>query len=135
CGGRGDGFRIDDAQDVGSKDMNLPSRFESIAALEDFMTTPTPELVADMKSVKGDILVLGVGGKMGPTLARMAKRALPLGQRVIGVARFSERGLRESLSRHGVETIEADLLDPKALERLPKAQNVIFMAGRKFGAT
>jgi len=115
--------------------MTLPDRFETVAALEDFMTVPPPELVADFKTVKGDILVLGVGGKMGPTLARMAKRALPMGQRVIGVARFSERGLRESLSRYGVESIEADLLDPKALDRLPKAPNVIFMAGRKFGAT
>ena len=115
--------------------MKLPSRFESIAALENFMTTPTPELIADMKSVKGDILVLGVGGKMGPTLARLAKRAVPLGQRVIGVARFSEPGLREGLAQHGVETISADLLDRAALERLPRAANVIFMAGRKFGAT
>jgi nucleoside-diphosphate-sugar epimerase len=115
--------------------MTLPDRFESITALEDFMSVPPPELVADFKAIKGDILVLGVGGKMGPTLARMAKRALAMGQRVIGVARFSERGLRESLGRYGVESIEADLLDPKALERLPKAPNVIFMAGRKFGAT
>jgi nucleoside-diphosphate-sugar epimerase len=115
--------------------MTLPDRFENVTALEDFMTAPPPELVADLKTIKGDILVLGVGGKMGPTLARMAKRALPLGRRVIGVARFSERGLRETLGRHGVESIEADLLDPRALERLPKAPNVIFMAGRKFGAT
>jgi nucleoside-diphosphate-sugar epimerase len=115
--------------------MTLPDRFDSVAALEDFMTVPPPELVADFKSIKGDILVLGVGGKMGPTLARMAKRSLAMGQRVIGVARFSERGLRETLSRYGVESIEADLLDQKALDRLPKAPNVIFMAGRKFGAT
>jgi nucleoside-diphosphate-sugar epimerase len=115
--------------------MTLPDGFESVAALEDFMTAPGPELVADMKTIKGDILVLGVGGKMGPTLARMAKRATALGQRVIGVARFSEPGLRDRLSQHGVETIPADLLDRAALERLPKAANVIFMAGRKFGAT
>ena len=69
----------------------LPERFESVAALEDFMTAPTPELVADLASVPGDILVLGVAGKMGPTLARMAKRAAP-GKRVIGVARFSRQG-------------------------------------------
>jgi nucleoside-diphosphate-sugar epimerase len=115
--------------------MTLPDRFETVAALEDFMTVPPPELLADFKSVKGDILVLGVGGKMGPTLARMAKRSAAMGQRVIGVARFSERGLRESLSHYGVESIEADLLDPKAIERLPKSPNVVFMAGRKFGAT
>jgi len=112
--------------------MSLPTRFESVAALEDFMTTPPPELMAEMKALDGDILVLGVGGKMGPTLARMASRA---GKRVIGVARFSEPGLREALEQNGVETISADLLDRDALERLPKAANVVFMAGRKFGAT
>ncbi|MCW5735295.1 MAG: NAD(P)-dependent oxidoreductase [Enhydrobacter sp.] len=112
--------------------MTLPARFESVDALEDFMTTPPPELVAEMKALDGDILVLGVGGKMGPTLARMARRA---GKRVIGVARFSEPGLRETLEASGVETVPADLLDRDALERLPKAANVVFMAGRKFGAT
>ena len=112
--------------------MTLPVRFESVAALEDFMTIPSPELVAEMKTLDGDVLVLGVGGKMGPTLARMATRA---GKRVIGVARFSEPGLRETLEQSGVETVSADLLDRDALERLPKARNVVFMAGRKFGAT
>jgi nucleoside-diphosphate-sugar epimerase len=71
---------------------------------------------------------------MGPTLARLARNAAP-GRRVIGVARFSAPGLRESLAAHGIETIAADLLDSSALERLPRVRNVIFMAGRKFGAT
>lgn len=114
--------------------MNLPERFETVGELEDFMTAPTPELVDDLKKVDGDIIVLGVGGKMGPTLARMAKRAAP-DKRVIGVARFSEPGLREELAAHGVETIPADLLDRAALETLPRAANIVFMAGRKFGAT
>jgi nucleoside-diphosphate-sugar epimerase len=113
----------------------LPQRFDNIEALEDFMTTPSPALVADLKTLPGDILVLGVGGKMGPTLARLAKRAAPLGKRVIGVARFSEPGVREALARSGVEAVSADLLDRNALERLPRAANVVFMAGRKFGAT
>ena len=113
----------------------LPERFGSVEALEDFMTTPSPQLVADLKTLSGDILVLGVGGKMGPTLARLAKRAAPPGKRVIGVARFSEPGVREALARAGVEAISVDLLDRSALERLPKAANVVFMAGRKFGAT
>jgi nucleoside-diphosphate-sugar epimerase len=98
------------------------------------MTTPSPALVADLARAPGDIIVLGVGGKMGPTLARMAKRAAP-GRRVAGVARFSEPGLREALERHGVECIAADLLDRGAVARLPKLANVIFMAGRKFGST
>ena len=111
----------------------LPDRFESIEALEDFMTCPSDALVADLAKTPGDVMVLGVGGKMGPTLARMAKRAAP-GKKVIGVARFSEKGLREELARSGVDTIAADLLDRTALETLPKAANIVFMAGRKFGA-
>ena len=71
----------------------LPARFETVEALEDFMTEPTPALVADLARMDGDILVLGVGGKMGPTLARMAKRAAP-GKRVIGVARFSDPAVK-----------------------------------------
>ena len=76
--------------------MTLPARFDSVEAVEDFMTTPSDALVADLASTPGDIMVLGVGGKMGPTLARLAKRAAP-GKRVMGVARFSEPGVREAL--------------------------------------
>ena len=107
--------------------------FDGTPALEEFMTRPTPELAADMARAEGDILVLGVGGKMGPTLARMAKRAAPR-RRVIGVARFSRKGLREKLEGWGVECIACDLLERAALERLPRAPNVVFMAGHKFGA-
>src|SRR5688572_16640783 len=108
--------------------------FPDVAALEEFMTRPTSELEADLARADGDLLVLGVGGKMGPTLARMAKRAAP-GRRVIGVARFSQPGLRAELEVHGVECIEADLLSREALARLPDAPNIVFMAGRKFGST
>jgi nucleoside-diphosphate-sugar epimerase len=97
------------------------------------MTRPTSELEADLERADGDIMVLGVGGKMGPTLARMAKRAAP-GKRVIGVARFTEKGLEEKLEGAGIQCIAADLLDRAALERLPRAKNVVFMAGHKFGA-
>jgi len=112
----------------------LPQRFADVAALEDFMTTPDAALERDLAAVPGDILLLGVGGKMGPTLARLAKRTAPA-RRIIGVARFSEKGLRETLSAAGVETIACDLLDRAAVEKLPKAPNVLFMAGRKFGAS
>ena len=112
----------------------LPDRFDNIEALEEFMTRPSQALIDDLAGTPGDILILGVGGKMGPTLARMAKRAAP-SKRVIGVARFSEEGVRKALTAAGVETIAADLLDRAALEKLPKAANVVFMAGRKFGAT
>jgi nucleoside-diphosphate-sugar epimerase len=114
--------------------MTLPSRFDSVEAVEDFMTAPSDALIADLARTLGDIIVLGVSGKMGPTLARLAKRAAP-DKRVMGVARFSEPGVREALVKAGVEPISADLLDRAQLEKLPKAANVVFMAGRKFGAT
>jgi len=112
----------------------LPDRFRDAEHLEEVMTTPDPELVAELGQVEGDIIILGVGGKIGPTLAQLAKRAAP-SRRVIGVARFSEAGLRESLSAHGIECHEADLLDRRQIDALPKAPNVIFMAGRKFGSS
>jgi nucleoside-diphosphate-sugar epimerase len=114
--------------------MDLPTRFEDVAQLEEAMSAPSPELVSTLERVPRDIMVLGVGGKMGPTLARMAKRAAP-GKRVIGVARFSEAGLREELERHGVECIQADLLSREAIAALPQVENIVFMAGRKFGST
>jgi len=111
----------------------LPERFESVEHLEDVMTTPSAGLVRDLARVPGDLIVLGVGGKMGPTLARLAKRVAPE-KRIVGVARFSEPGLRAALERHGVECIQADLLDRDAIARLPKLPNAVFMAGRKFGS-
>ena len=111
----------------------LPDRFADVAALEEFMTRPSPALRAALDALDGDIMVLGVGGKMGPTLARLAKRAAP-GKRVIGVARFSEPGLRAELDRHGVETIVGDLLEREFVFDLPRVANVVFMAGRKFGS-
>src|SRR5437879_2343705 len=114
--------------------LALPDRFRDAEHLEEVMTTPAPELVAELKQVEGDIIILGVGGKIGPTLAQLAKRAAP-SRRVIGVASFSEAGLREQLSAHGIECIESDLLDRRQIAALPKAPNVIFMAGRKFGSS
>ena len=110
---------------------NLPARFADVEELEEFMTRPTQELERELTALDGDIMVLGVGGKMGPTLARLARRA---GKRLIGVARFSEPGLREKLDSWGVECLACDLLERAALERLARAQNVVFMAGHKFGA-
>ena len=114
-----------------------PTRFEDVAALETFMSEPTPGLVADLARIDGDIMVLGVGGKMGPTLAPMARRAAPE-RRVIGVARFSDPALRAALEGHGVECIACDLLEREALQRLPNVadgvRNLVFMAGHKFGA-
>jgi nucleoside-diphosphate-sugar epimerase len=111
----------------------LPQRFAGVAELEEFMTQPSRELERELQGIDGDIIVLGVGGKMGPTLARMAKRAAPR-KRVVGVARFSQKDLRTKLESEGVECIACDLLERGEIEKLPKAKNVVFMAGHKFGA-
>jgi nucleoside-diphosphate-sugar epimerase len=114
--------------------LRLPERFDSVDALDDFLATPSAPLVADLARVPGDIMILGVGGKMGPTLARLAKNAAPE-RRVIGVARFSDAAVRAGLERHGVETITADLLDRAAVDALPRLPNIVFAAGHKFGST
>jgi nucleoside-diphosphate-sugar epimerase len=111
----------------------LPPRITSEEMLDEVMTTPSAALIRDLATVDGDILILGVGGKMGPTLARMARRAAPA-KRILAVARFTAPGLREALDAAGIETIACDLLDRAAVEALPKCRNVIFMAGFKFGA-
>jgi hypothetical protein len=111
-----------------------PDRFADEEALEDYMSAPSPALTAELGAVAGDIVLLGVGGKMGPTLARLARRAAPQ-KRIFGVSRFSEPGLRQKLQSQGIECIAADLLERDAIARLPKPANVIFMVGRKFGTT
>jgi nucleoside-diphosphate-sugar epimerase len=112
----------------------FPASFDTVERLDDFLSTPDQSLIDDLAGLDGDILILGVAGKMGPTLARLARRAAP-GKRVIGVARFSEPGLETELHAHGIETIRADLLDAAQVDALPRVRNVIFMAGRKFGAS
>ncbi len=106
--------------------------------LEELLSRPTGADVAAIGSLKGDLLVLGAGGKMGPSLVRRARRAADQAgaqKRVIAVARFSNRNLIQQLQDAGIETITSDLLEPSALEALPEAENVIFMAARKFGTT
>jgi len=124
---------MSDEASIRRQPLDLPSALEDEAHLEEVMTRPSAALVRDLATLEGDILVLGVGGKMGPTLARMAQRAAPH-KRVIGVARFSEAGLKNRLQAQGIECIEADLLSAQSLEALPDVANVIFMAGRKFGS-
>jgi nucleoside-diphosphate-sugar epimerase len=111
---------------------SLPPRIEDEAHLEDLMSTPSQAVRDSLAALDGDIIVLGVGGKVGPTLARMAKRAAP-DKRVLGVARFTEPGLEQQLQSWGVDTLRCDLMDPAAVARLPKLRNVVFMAGKKFG--
>lgn len=99
---------------------------------------PSEALVAEMAELKGDIIILGVGGKMGPALAKLAKGAIEragVDKRVIGVSRFSEEGLQEELNDLGIETYVADLLQDEQLDALPDAENVLYLAGTKFGTT
>src|SRR6266702_1833183 len=113
--------------------QTLPKTIPDIAALDDLLCRPTQALIDDIKKVDGDIMILGVAGKMGPTLAGLAKAAAP-DRRVIGVARFTDASVKDWLHAHAVETINCDLLDEAAINALPKAPNIVFMAGRKFGA-
>jgi hypothetical protein len=110
----------------------LPARIDDVEALEELLSRPTAALVDDFTRLDGDIVVLGVGGKVGPTLARMAKRAAPH-KRVIGVARFSDAEVRTRLESWGVECVACDLLARRQVEALPDAANVVYMAGKKFG--
>jgi nucleoside-diphosphate-sugar epimerase len=111
----------------------LPDRFSDVEHLEDVMTTPSAALASELRELPGDIIILGVAGKIGPTLARLAKRAAP-GKRIVGVARFSEPDARRALDAAGIDCVTADLLDRAQVEALPKLENVVFMAGRKFGS-
>lgn len=99
---------------------------------------PTDDLVSELATIDGDILILGVGGKMGPDLARLAKSAIDkagLKKKVIGVSRFSEHGLQEQLENKGIKTYKIDLLQDGQLQALPGVKNVIYLAGTKFGTT
>jgi len=97
---------------------------------------PSDDLIDDIVRLEGDIIILGVGGKMGPALAKLAKQAVDkagVTKRIIGVARFSEPGLKDELNQSGIETIVADLLQEEQLEALPDVKNVLYLAGTKFG--
>jgi nucleoside-diphosphate-sugar epimerase len=110
---------------------NLASTYQQLLA-------PSPDLLADIRNIEGDIIILGVGGKMGPALARLAKQAVDIAglhKRIIGVARFSEPGLKKQLEEEGIETISADLLNDEELNALPDTPNVLYLAGTKFGTS
>ena len=106
--------------------------------LENLLSEPTDGVIEALTRVEGDVVVLGVGGKMGPSLAHMVRRAADEAggrRRVIGVSRFTSPQLPRQLEAVGVEAVPCDLLDPDQVARLPEAPNVIFMAGMKFGTT
>lgn len=116
----------------------IPEVIPDEAALEHALTEPAPELVRWIPSVRGPLVILGAGGKMGLTVAGLARRAAiaagcPL--EVVAVSRFSDPEVRRRIEALGVRTESADLLDPASLDRLPDATNVISLVGLKFGTS
>ncbi|MGA2064662.1 MAG: NAD-dependent epimerase/dehydratase family protein [Thermoguttaceae bacterium] len=123
---------------------DLPESIRDLEQLDELLSRPTAEVVETLGRIEGDILVLGVGGKIGPSLARMARRASDAAgrgtreagrRRILGAARFSEPGLQDRLESQGIETIRCDLLDRAQLAGLPEMPNVFYLAAMKFGAT
>lgn len=116
----------------------MTTSLTSISELEDRLSEPTTRVIDSIARGAGDLIVLGAAGKMGPTLARMAQRAVQAAgvrRRVVAVSRFSTPGAREAFEARGLQTIACDLLDRAAVAALPDAGDVVFMAGMKFGAT
>lgn len=108
----------------------------TVEELEDRLSQPGQELVDDMREIEGDIVVLGAAGKLGPSLIRLATRAVAeagTGSRVIAVSRFSTPGSADEVRRAGAEVVEADITDDEQLAALPDADNVIYLVGAKFG--
>lgn len=111
----------------------LPCKFKSVEQLEEFMSSPSGSLIEYCKKLKGDIMVLGAGGKIGPTMAMMAKRAVDMAGVKKDVYAVDVHPL-QGLEVNGIKTLQCDLLDWKAVNNLPKVENVVYMAGRKFGS-
>ena len=106
-------------------------------SLEDQLSLPTPAVLETLRQLQGDVMILGAGGKMGPTLARMVRRGFDaLGRTdrtVYAVSRFSDPAAMAWLQAHGIQAVPCDLLDRAAVQALPDVPNIIFMAGQKFG--
>ena len=117
--------------------MEYPERIVSEAALEELLSTPGKETIEMISRIAGDIMFLGVGGKIGPTLALMAKRACNAAgveKRIYGVSLFNSDQERKHIEDMGIETKHGDLLDTDFIKSLPKVKNVFFLAGMKFGS-
>jgi hypothetical protein len=124
-------FSINKDSTMTIEEIQKLERIEDENMLEDILSTPGKGLKEDLGRLDGDIMILGVGGKVGPTLSMMAKRAAP-DKRVIGVARFSDPDIKRRLECMGVETIQCDLLELEEVEKLPQVKNIVYMAGKKF---
>jgi nucleoside-diphosphate-sugar epimerase len=107
----------------------------SVAELEDKLSEPSAALIADLAALDGDILVLGAGGKLGPSLTRLALRAVNGSKTVTAVSRFGDKAAAEDLAKAGAKIVSADITDEAALAALPDARNVVFLVGSKFGST
>lgn len=113
-------------------------RIQTESELEERLSRPDAATISALAALDGDLLILGAGGKMGPSLARLARRACDqagVRKRVIAVARFTDGKLPTELTAEGIETIASDLLEAGELERLPDIPNVVFMVARKFGTS
>jgi len=111
---------------------------ENLKQFEEDLLAPSPALITDIQKIQGDMMFLGIGGKMGPSMATLAVRAIQaagIQKRVIGVSRFSDKEVEQSLNKLGIETIACDLLDQEQLQQLPQVPNIIYLAGHKFGTT
>src|SRR5690606_9589434 len=114
------------------------ARPETVEELEALLATPSDALVSDLARLDGDLMLLGAGGKMGPSMAMLARNALDAAgssAQVVAVSRFSDEAAEQRLQDAGVRTVRADLLDDEQLAALPEAANVVYLAAMKFGAT
>jgi hypothetical protein len=113
-------------------------KIKAESELEELLSRPDEKTTSAMAAMDGDLLILGAGGKMGPSLARLARRAIVhagIKKQVFAVARFTNDHLPSEFAAQGIETIACDLLDRSSLDKLPDIPNVIFMAARKFGTS
>lgn len=111
---------------------------ETEEQLEELLSRPSPADIEFARGLAGNVMVLGAGGKIGPSLARRVRRAFRAAgasRRVWAVSRFSDAEQSRALERDGIEAIRCDLLDPKQVAALPDCPNVLFLAGMKFGAS
>jgi len=111
---------------------------ETVRELEEALSEPSEDVNRVVSQLKGDLVILGVAGKMGPAIAKMIVKSCissGLRKKVTGVSRFSDKTIKTALEESGIETVECDLLEKENLKKLPDAENVIFLAGMKFGAT
>jgi len=113
---------------------SLPKIIRSVEELDELLSRPSPALVESVKNLSGDIRILGAGGKVGPTLALMAKRAVDAAGVKKRVVAVDVQPLNE-LAAQGIETLACNMLDLDAIAKLPKIENIVYMVGRKFGST